>query len=52
MKKGRIITVKRKGKNIKTMIEGLLGVVDGLVKLLSFGFLFSDFQYKFMFNRF
>ena len=52
MKKGRIIKVKRKGKNLKTMIEGLLGVLDGLIKVVSLGFLFSDFQYRFMFNRF
>ena len=39
---------RTKGKKYKHMIQGLLGILDGLIRFLSFGNFWSNFQYKYM----
>ncbi len=44
-----------KGRNVYFFIKGFIKLVDGLICILSFGFLWSDFEYRFtkyqMFNK-
>lgn len=39
---------RTKGKKYKHMIQGLLGILDGLIRFLSFGNFWTSFQYKYM----
>lgn len=48
---GKITRSKKKGKKAHTIIEGVLGIIDGFVKVISLGYYFSNFQYKFMLNN-
>lgn len=39
---------KTKGKKTRHMVQGLLSIVDGLVRLLSVGCFWSDLEYKYV----
>lgn len=39
---------KTKGKKYRHMIQGLLGILDGLIRLLSFGNFWTNFQFRYV----
>jgi len=39
---------KTKGNKWKHMIQGLLGIVDGVIRLFSFGWYWSSFQFTYI----
>ncbi len=39
---------KTKGKKHIHMIQGILGIVDGLIRLITFGCFWSNLQYTYM----
>lgn len=43
---------KTKGKKWKHMIQGILGIADGLFRLLSFGNYWSDLQFNYVMKKF
>ena len=39
---------KTKGKKHRHMIQGLLGIVDGLIRLMTFGCFWSNLQFTYI----
>ena len=50
LNKNKMKIRKTSGKNHKIMIEGLLGILDGLIKFVTLGFYSSDLQWSYMKN--
>jgi hypothetical protein len=42
---------KTKGKKRKHIIQGLLSIVDGLVRVLTLGWFWSNFEYKYVVKK-
>jgi hypothetical protein len=39
---------KTKGNQMKHIIQGLLSIIDGLTRVITFGYFWTDFQYKYV----
>tara|TARA_R110002020_G_scaffold41813_1_gene122904 strand:+ start:367 stop:534 length:168 start_codon:yes stop_codon:yes gene_type:complete len=39
---------KHRGKNYDCFAQGFLSIIDGIVRILSLGFLYTNFEYQYI----
>jgi len=42
---------KTKGNKRRHMVQGLLSIIDGLLRLITFGFFWSNLEYTYVVNN-